>query len=72
VSSITAWTWRSVPEPALSRLPPRGQAWELTRYWAYQAQLAGHTIGQPFELAATFLKTAAASASLGAGVPAAG
>ena len=72
MSRITAWTWRSVPEPVLSRLPPRGQAWELTRYWAYQAQLARHTIGQPFELAATFLKTAAASASLGAGVPAAG
>ena len=40
---VTAWTWRPVPEPDLGSLPPRGQAWEMTRYRAYQAQLASHT-----------------------------
>jgi hypothetical protein len=59
---ITGWTWRSVPEPALGSLPPRGQAWEMTRYRAYQAQLAGHTIGETFGRAAEFLKLAAANA----------
>jgi hypothetical protein len=58
---ITGWTWRPVPEPALTSLTPRGQAWEMTRYWAYQAQLAGHTTGETFGLAVAFLKLAAAS-----------
>jgi hypothetical protein len=59
---ITGWTWRSVPEPALASLPPRGQAWEMTRYRGYQAHLAGHTIGETFGRAAQFLKLAAANA----------
>jgi hypothetical protein len=59
---ITAWTWKPVPEPDLASLSPRGQAWEMTRYRAYQAQLAGHTAGQTFGRAAAFLKLAAAKA----------
>ena len=59
---ITGWTWRSVPEPALASLPPRGQAWETTRYRSYQAHLAGHTIGETFGRAAAFLKLTAANA----------
>ncbi len=58
---ITGWTWKPVPEPALDSLPPRGQAWERTRYQAYQTQLAGHTLGQTFGQAAQFLKLAAAN-----------
>jgi len=61
---ITAWTWKSVPEPTLASLPPRGQAWEMTRYRAYEAQLAGHTVGEIFERAAAFLKLAAAKAAV--------
>lgn len=61
---ITAWTWKPVPEPGLGWLSPRGQAWELTRHEAYQAQLAGHAIGEPFGRAAAFLKRAAGRASL--------
>jgi hypothetical protein len=61
---ITAWTWKPVPEPGLGYLSPRGQAWELTRYRAYQAQLAGHAIGEPFGRAAEFLKRADGRASL--------
>ena len=61
---ITAWTWKPVPEPALTSLPLRGQAWEMTRYRAYQAQLAGHTVGETFDRAAAFLKLAAEKAKL--------
>jgi hypothetical protein len=59
---ITGWTWKPVPEPKLTSLPPRGQAWEMTRYQAYRAQLAGHTIGETFTRAAAFLKLAVAGA----------
>jgi hypothetical protein len=59
---ITAWTWNTVPEPALASLPPRGQAWEMTRYRAYQAHLAGHTVGETFGRATAFLKLAGANA----------
>jgi len=44
-----------VPLPVLASLPPRAQAWEMTRYQAYQARLAGHTIGEIFRRAATLL-----------------
>jgi hypothetical protein len=52
---ITAWPWRSVPEPDLGALAPDGQAWEMTRYRAYEAQLVGLTIGETFEQATAFL-----------------
>lgn len=58
---ITGWAWKPLPEPALGSLAPRGQAWEMTRYRAYQAQLAGHTIGEIFVRAAEFLNLAAAN-----------
>jgi hypothetical protein len=60
---ITAWTWKSVPEPTLTPLPPRGQAWEMTRYQAYEVHLAGHTIGETFGRVTAFLKLAAAKAA---------
>jgi hypothetical protein len=34
----------------------------MTRYRAYQARLAGHTIGETFGRASAFLKLAAANA----------
>ena len=61
--AIAGWRWKPLPEPALALLPPRGQAWELTRYRAYQAQLAGHTVGETFERAAEFLNLTAAQVS---------
>jgi hypothetical protein len=60
---ITAWTWKSLPEPALASLPPRGQQWEMTRYQAYETQLVGHTIGETFGRAAAFLRQASAKAT---------
>ena len=40
----------------------------MTRYRAYEAQLAGHRVGETFELAAAFLKLAAADATPAADV----
>jgi hypothetical protein len=59
----TAWTWKPAPEPELASLSPRAQAWEKERYRAYQAQLAGHTVGQAFGRAVVFLEAAAAKAT---------
>lgn len=59
---VAAWRWASVPEPALTSLPARGQAWEASRYRDYEACLAGRTIEETFGLARAFLKQAAASA----------
>jgi hypothetical protein len=55
---ICAWTWNYLPEPALASLPPRGQSWEMTRYRAYEGQLAGHRVGDTFTRAAGFLRMA--------------
>ena len=58
---ITAWTWRSLPEPDLSSRPPRGRVWEMTRYRDYQAHLAGHGVGDTFGRALGFLDLASAN-----------
>lgn len=70
---ITAWTWRPLPVPAVTTLPPRGQQWELSRYEAYQELLAGRGIGETFgrtagfhDLVARAARAAAAVASPGA------
>ena len=60
---ITRWRWKSLPEPTLTGLSPRGQAWELGRYRAYQARLAGHSVGEVFGRTVEFLNRAASSAS---------
>ena len=52
---IAAWTWRPMRKPALATLPVRSQEWELTRFSAYQAQLAGHRLEDTFGPAAAFL-----------------
>jgi hypothetical protein len=61
---IAAWRWTSMPEPALASLPPRGQAWEASRYRDYEAYLAGRTVEETFGRAVAFLEHAAASATL--------
>jgi hypothetical protein len=60
---VAAWTWNQLPEPSCESLSPHGREWELTRYRAYQAQLAGHTVGETFERAGGFLKLAAGQAT---------
>ena len=61
---LTDWMWKPVPKPAVTSLSPRGHAWEMTRYRAYQANLAGRTIREIFGRAAEFLKLAAAEAGV--------
>jgi hypothetical protein len=67
---ITEWTWRSLPEPAVATLPPRGQEWELSRYQAYQDVLAGHSVGETFGRTADFhdlvVRTAQTATAAGA------
>jgi hypothetical protein len=46
---VMGWTWRSVARPALTRGSPGARAWEMARYRAYQARLAGRTVGEVFE-----------------------
>jgi hypothetical protein len=58
-AAVAEWTWRGQPEPACSFMSAQGRQWELTRYRAYQARLAGHTVGQTFGDAACFLNAAA-------------
>lgn len=59
---ITNWSWQPHPEPAFTSMAVRAQAWELARYRAYQACLAGRTIGHTFGRTAEFLNLVAANA----------
>ena len=56
---LANWTWRPISEPALPSLTERAREWELTRYRAYQAELAGHPVGETFTQATTFLRLVA-------------
>jgi hypothetical protein len=60
---LAAWTWQPVPEPELEPLPATLRPWEATRYRAYRAWLAGHTVGEVFGRAAAFLNVAASRAA---------
>jgi hypothetical protein len=51
----TAWIWNPVPEPQFASLSSRGREWEVTRYRAYKARLAGRDVVETFELATGFL-----------------
>jgi hypothetical protein len=56
---ITAWTWKQIPDEALSDLARHAKEWEQTRYRAYRTQLADRRIGDTFSQAASFLKETA-------------
>jgi hypothetical protein len=60
---VTGWTWKPARRPALGSLAPPRQAWEMARYRAYQAELAGRTIGETFRRAVTFLTLTGADAA---------
>jgi hypothetical protein len=53
-----AWTWRSLPQPDVSGLGSRARRWELSRYHAYQARLAGRDVTAAFAWCAEFLALA--------------
>jgi endogenous inhibitor of DNA gyrase (YacG/DUF329 family) len=54
-----AWTWRSLPPPDISGLGSRARRWELSRYHAYQARLAGRDVTVALAWCAEFLALAA-------------
>ena len=58
VPRIASWTWRSLPGLTLASLRRSARQWELTRYHAYQAQLAGRSIEETFTRATAFLRLA--------------
>jgi hypothetical protein len=62
---VGTWAWNPLPEPDLSTLNPRSRQWELSRYRAYQARLAGQSIGHTFARCTRFLARAAALANHG-------
>lgn len=62
----TAWTWRPMPVPGLGALAPRARRWELSRYRAYEARLAGRDVARTFNRCAEFLAQAASRASASA------
>jgi hypothetical protein len=57
-ASVADLTWRSLPEPDLTSLTPQRVEWEISRYRAYQACLAGHSIGEAFQRTSVFLAPA--------------
>jgi hypothetical protein len=59
------WAWRPLPEPQLGAFTARARQWEMSRYHAYQARLAGRDIAPTFNLCASFLTRAAALAEVG-------
>ena len=61
----TAWAWSPLPEPDLEALTPRSRQWELGRYRAYRARLAGHAIAATFACCTEFLAQAASLADAG-------
>jgi hypothetical protein len=61
----TCWTWRPLPDPELSAYTTRARQWEMGRYRAYQARLAGREIAPTFTMCASFLTSAAALAEVG-------
>lgn len=69
---IAVWTWRELPVPPVETMAPRGRAWEMSRYRAYQDRLAGHTVGETFQRAAAFLTLASPTEGEGGGLTASG
>jgi hypothetical protein len=57
--NLSAWTWRSLPQPDVSGLGSRARKWELSRYHAYQARLAGRDVAAAIAWCAGFLTLAA-------------
>jgi hypothetical protein len=58
-AGTTAWIWRPQPEPGPGELTARALQWEMSRYRAYQARLAGRDIVRTFGRCAEFLEQAA-------------
>ena len=57
-----AWIWSPQPDPSLTDASERAREWELSRYRAYQARLAGRDAVRIFARCTAFLEEAAAAA----------
>jgi hypothetical protein len=62
------WTWTPLPEPSCESLSPRGLAWEMDRYRAYESRLAGRAVVATFGCAAPFLQVVGADIATSADV----
>jgi hypothetical protein len=60
---VADWIWKGQAEPSCEALSPDGREWEFTRYRAYQARLAGQSVGETFGRAVAFLNLAATEAT---------
>ena len=58
-NGTSIWTWSPLPDPDLAGLGPRARRWEMSRYRAYQARLAGRDVSRTFTYCAEFLARAA-------------
>jgi hypothetical protein len=59
-SGAPSWTWTPLAEPAAAAgQSERNRDWEMSRYRAYQARLAGHDVSRSFTRCAAFLEQAA-------------
>jgi hypothetical protein len=57
---VQDWIWSPLPEPSCESLSPRGLAWEMERYRAYESRLADRAVVATFSCAGTFLQVVAA------------
>ncbi len=57
---VQDWSWTPLPEPTCESLSPRGLAWEMDRYRAYESRLAGRAVVATFGCAGPFLEVVAA------------
>jgi hypothetical protein len=62
------WTWTPLPEPSCESLSPRGLAWEIDRYRAYESRLAGRAVVSTFSCAGPFLEVIATGIAVPADV----
>jgi hypothetical protein len=64
LSGVMGWQWLSAPPPDLSDQQGNAQPWEIHRYQAYHARLAGRPVGECLGPIETFLLQVATNAAI--------
>jgi hypothetical protein len=62
VGQLADWRWKTVPAPSSGSQSESAQAWEQSRYRAYQTRVAGTALGDTFARCTVFLQAAAGGA----------